>query len=177
MGTIVGLRVDDGVTIAADRRATSGGTVRSDTVRKLFDYDAAGAVATGDPGEIEEFGRSLDAEIRRLQTRQGTTIRIPALERLASDLAAETGVEAVVAARNPDLVAELRAIDTTGGVVSDPVVARGSGAQVALGHLDGADLDIALDEAESLVEGAFEAVAERDTATGDEIDVWRLTDG
>ncbi|MDL5363933.1 20S proteasome subunit A/B [Halalkalicoccus sp. NIPERK01] len=177
MGTVVGVRLGDGVALAADTRATQGSSVRSESLRKLFEFDAAGAVAAGEPSAIQTFGRKLDAEVRRRQTEQGTTIRIDPLARLASDLASETGVEAVVAARDGDLVAHVRAIDSTGGELEEEVVAQGTGAEFALGQLEGMDRGIPVEEAPETLESVLESVAERDTETGEECTVWTLGDG
>lgn len=175
MGTIAGIRLADGIALAADRRAIAGGAVRTEHLEKLFDYDDAGAAATGEPGAIQAFGRRLDDELRQLRTRQ-TAVRISTLERLASEIAAETGTEVLVAARDGDGIARLRAIDPEGGATGDDALARGTGAQLALGQLDGADLTIEIRNARELLEGVFDAVAERDSDTGDEIDVWTLED-
>lgn len=176
MGTVVGVRFEDGVALAADRRATDGSTVRSDDLGKLFAFDAAGAVATGSASAIQEFGRRLEDELRQLRSRQSREPSMDALERLAGDVASETGVEAIVAARD-DGVASLRAIDAEGGAVEDEVLARGTGAQVALGQLEGLTNDASVDEADGILESVLESVAERDTETGETADVWTLADG
>lgn len=176
MGTVVGIRFKDGVALAADRRTTDGSTVRSDELGKLFAFDAACAVATGSASAIQEFGRRLEDELRQLRDRQNREPSMDALERLAGDVASETGAEAIVAARD-DGVASLRAIDAEGGAVEDEVLARGTGAQVALGQLEGLANDAGIDEAAELLEGILESVAERDADTGGEIDVWTLADG
>lgn len=177
MGTIVGIRLDGGVALAADRRATGGGTVRTERLEKLFDYDDAGAAATGEPSAIQAFGRRLDDEIRQLRTRRGTAVRIPALERLAGEIAEDTEAEAIVAARDGDSTARLRAIDREGGAIEDDTLARGTGAEIALGRLEGVNSDLGVADAPDLLEGVFDAVADRDAETGDEIDVWTLEDG
>lgn len=176
MGTVVGIRFDDGVALAADRRATDGSAVRSDDLGKLFAFDDAGAVATGSPSAIQEFGRRLEDELRQLRSREDREPSMGALERLASDVASETGAEAIVAARE-DGLASLRAIDAEGGAVEDDVLALGTGAQVALGQLEGVDRDASVEEADGILENVLEAVAERDTETGETVDVWTLADG
>lgn len=176
MGTVVGIRLADGVALAADRRATDGSTVRSDDLGKLFAFDAAGAGATGSASAIQEFGRRLEDELRQLRDRQNHGPSIDALERLAGDVASETGAEAIVAAREEGIAA-LRAIDAEGGSVGDDVLALGTGAQVAIGGLDGVDRETSVEEAAELLKDVLETVAERDAETGEEIDVWTLADG
>ncbi|ADJ16418.1 Ntn hydrolase family protein [Halalkalicoccus jeotgali] len=179
MGTVVGVRLADGVVLGADKRATSGSTVRSESVEKLFEFDGpeAGAVAAGETGAIQTFGRKLDTAVRQRGTEQGSTIRIDPLSRLASELANETGVEAVVAARDEEGVARLRAIDSAGGELDDDVHAQGSGRQFALGQLEGLDRDGSIDGAVEALESVFERIAERDTETGADCVVWTLADG
>ncbi|WP_122089462.1 Ntn hydrolase family protein [Halalkalicoccus subterraneus] len=179
MGTIVGVRLTDGVALAADKRATGGSTVRSESVEKLFAFDGAeaGAVAADETGAIQTFGRKLDTEVRQRGTEQGSLIRIDPLSRLASELAADTGVEAVVAARDGEGVARMRAIDSAGAELDEKVVAQGTGAQFALGQLDGMDRDESIDGAADALGSIFERIAERDTETGEDCTVWTLPDG
>lgn len=179
MGTVVGVRLADGVALAADKRATGGSTVRSESVEKLFAFDGAeaGAVAAGETGPIQTFGRKLDTEVRQRGTEQGSPIRIDPLSRLAGELASETGIEAVVAARDGDGAARMRAIDSAGGELDEPVVAQGTGAQFALGQLDGMDRGIPVGKASEVLESMFERIAERDTETGEDCEVWTLEDG
>lgn len=176
MGTIVGVRLADGVALAADKRVTGGGSVRSESLEKLFGFDAAGAAAAGEPGAIQAFGRKLDAEVRSRETEQGKTIRIDPLSRLAGDLAGGTGVEAVVAARDDEGVARLRAVDAAGGELDEEVAARGTGAGFALGQLDGMDRERGIEEAAGALESVFERIAERDTETGTDCEVHTLAD-
>lgn len=176
MGTCVGVRLEDGVALAADTRATSGSAVRSESVEKLFRFDAAGAAAAGEPGAIQTFGRKLESEVRSRETEQGKPIGIDPLSRLASDLASETGVEAVVAARDDEGVARLRAVDAAGGELDEEVAARGTGAELALGGLDGLDRERGIEGAADALESIFERIAERDTETGPECEAWTLAD-
>lgn len=175
MGTVVGVRFEDGVALAADRRATDGSTVRSDELGKLFAFDGAGAGAAGSASAIQEFGRRLEDELRQLRSRQSREPSMGALERIAGDVASETGAEAIVAARE-DGIASLRAIDAEGGAVGDDVLALGTGAQVALGQLEGLAGDATVKEGAETVADVLETVADRDGETGGEIDVWTLAD-
>lgn len=176
MGTIIGVTAEDSVVLAADRRVTEGGTVRSESGEKLFDYEHAGAVVTGTQGAIQEFDRELESEIRQRRMQEERPIRIQAVERIASRLAGEHGVEAIVAAHDEEAVARLRGIDSGGGVVTDEIVAYGTGASVAMGRLEAEDWDVSVEEAADRVRDVVKSVAERDTDTGEEIDVWTLED-
>ncbi|NEU58158.1 20S proteasome subunit A/B [Halorussus sp. MSC15.2] len=173
MATIVGVAVDGGVVLAGDRRLTRGGTVSSERKRHVFDFGAVGAAAVGEAGGIDEFRRQLDSEVRSHETEQGDPMGIDRFASVASDLAAAEGVEAVVAARD-DGVPRVRGISSDGGVITDDAVAFGSGAQLALGVLEGREAGLGVDDAEELVRDAVETTADRDTDTGAEIDTYRL---
>ncbi|WP_223301837.1 hypothetical protein [Haladaptatus sp. R4] len=43
MATVIGIRCAEGTVLAADRRVTSDDAVTSDGVRRVFEYDDAGA--------------------------------------------------------------------------------------------------------------------------------------
>ncbi|WP_435181656.1 20S proteasome subunit A/B [Halorussus sp. AFM4] len=174
MATIVGIEVDGGAVLAGDRRLTEGGTVSSDSKRHVFDLDGVGAAAVGAGGDVDEFRRRLDAEVDSYETEHGEPMSIDRLVSVASDVAAAEGVEAVVAARDGDDVPRVRGIDSDGGVIGDDALAFGSGAQLALGVLEGREQGIGPDDAEALARDAVDAAADRDTDTGGEVDVYRL---
>jgi proteasome beta subunit len=174
MSTIVGLDCTDGVLLAADRLLVQHGTVESTSKRRLFVVDdAVGAVCVGPAGGIDEFGRRFEREVRSYRTERDE-MGIDPLATRVSSLAADEGVDVVVATRDEDGVARLRAVGRDGSTLDDSPVVRGSGAQLLLGALgvEGGDLDTV----ESAVRTAFESVADRDPKTGAEVDVWRLPD-
>jgi len=176
MATILGVEVDGGAVLAGDRLRTEGGTVKSENERHVFDFGAVGAAAVGDAGGVDEFERRLRSEVSDHETQHGNPMSVTRLANVASDLAEELGVEAVVAARDEDGVPRIRAVDADGGVLTDPTAALGSGAQFAVGLLDGADRSVSLDAAEELLRDALDTAAERDTGTGETVDVYRLGD-
>ncbi|USZ69786.1 20S proteasome subunit A/B (plasmid) [Halorussus salilacus] len=176
MATILGIEVDGGAVIAGDRLLAEGGTVRSENERRVFDFGDLGAAAVGDSGDVDEFERRLESEVRDHETQHGDPMTLTRFASLASDIAGELGVEAVVVGRDDREVARVRAIGADGGVLTDPTVALGSGAQVAAGILDGADRAVSLDAGERLAREVLDTVAERDTGTGGEVDAFALGD-
>ena len=174
MATIVGIEVDGGAAIAGDRLLTEGGSVKSESKQHVFDFGDAGAAAVGDSGGVDEFRRRLESEIRDHETQHGESMEITRLGNVASDIAEDEGVEAIVAARDDRNVARIRGIGADGSVLTDATIALGSGAQFAIGILEGTERGISLDSGEDLVRDAIDTAAERDTATGDEVDTYRL---
>lgn len=176
MGTVVAIETAGGVAIAGDRRATRGGTVTGASADRVLDLDEVGAGAVGDPGDVDEFGRRLEAEVEEFERDRDRAVDVEALGRIAARVAEATGVEAAVATRDGEGAARLRQVGPDGSVLDDPVGAFGSGAQIALGRLDTADRDRDLAGSEAFVRDVVETVAERDPETGEDVDVWSLAD-
>jgi proteasome beta subunit len=178
MSTIVGVRCRDGVVLAGDRVLVRDDRIESRNRQHVFDVDhsdGVGAAAVG--SDVDRFVDRLENELRSYDIDEGD-VSVDALERMASDVASETGTEALVATRDAEGRAALRSISADGSTLSDSPAVFGSGASLALGSLEAADLDsLSLPDAEDLVRETFESVAERDPGTGDEVDVWTLADG
>jgi proteasome beta subunit len=178
MGTIVGLRCRDGVVLAGDRVLVRGGRVESRNRRHVFDFgfdpDDAGTAAVG--SDVDRFADRLESELRSYRLERGP-VSIEVVERVGSEVASETGTEAIVAGREDETENGVRAIYADGSTLADPPMALGSGASLALGQLEAADLDsLSVAGAEAFVRDLFGNVAERDPGTGDEVDVWTAVD-
>lgn len=174
MATIVGIEVDGGAVLAGDRLLADEGTVESKNKQHVFDLGEVGAAAVGDSGGVDEFRRRLESEVRTHETEHGDPMSITRFANVASDIAEDEGVEAVVAARDDNHVPKVRGIGADGSVLTDATVALGSGAQLALGVLEGANRSQSLDGGEELARDAIDAAADRDAGTGEEVDVYRL---
>lgn len=174
MSTIVGVETESGTILAGDRVHVEGDTSVSDSVHRVFAFENAGAAAVGEPGATDEFERRLDSETQRYRIERERPIGIERLARTAGPIAEDAGVEAIVSARDDDSVARLRSIGRDGAVLSDTTVAFGSGAQLALGQLEGTDMGGDIDEMEEQVRDLFAAISERDSETGDDIETWTL---
>jgi proteasome beta subunit len=173
MGTIVGLRCRDGVVLAGDRVLVRDGRIASRSRQHVFDLGDVGVAAVG--SDVDRFVDRLESELRTYR-HERDTVSVEALERIASDVASATGIDAVVAVHDDDRAA-LRSVSADGSALSDSPMALGSGASLALGQLEAADPDsMSVSAAESFATELFDAVAERDPGTGDEADVWTLAD-
>jgi proteasome beta subunit len=176
MSTIVGIRCRDGVVIAGDRLLVRDERVESRNRQHVFDLDeGVGAAAVGP--DVDRFADRLESELRSYRLERGA-VSLAAVERFAGEIADETDHEAIVAAPDDDDRATARGVYADGATLADPPMALGSGASLALGQLEAADLDtLSVRDAEPFVRDLFESIAERDPGTGEEIDVWTLADG
>lgn len=174
MGTVVAIETSGGAAIAGDRLATRGGTVTSGGAERVVDLDEVGGGAVGEQGDVDEFHRRLDSELRSERMEREREIDVDLLARIAARIAEDAGVTAVVSTHDDEGVARIRQVGPDGSVLSGPIVAIGSGAQVALGRLEAAERERDLRSTEELARETIETVAERDTDTGEEVDLWSL---
>lgn len=174
MSTVIGFTCADGAVVAADRALVRGGKVVSTGRQRVFALDGVAVGVAGD--DPETVRRELDGELRSYRTERGRDPGVTATARLAAEVTEATGSDLVLLARDDDGAAQLRAVYADGGVLDDSPVALGTGAQLALGRLEGADTDVSTGAAASLAREVLAGVAERDAATGEECDVETLTD-
>ena len=116
MGTVVALESQDGVVIAGDSQAVTEGDVTSKHVERVFDSDGVGAGAVGDTGDIQEFRRQLENELRSSRIEDGEDVEIDKLARIAARHANSANVDAVVATHDAAGTARLRQVGSEGEV-------------------------------------------------------------
>lgn len=171
---MIAVETDGGVAVGGDSLATDDGTVTSEHVDHVFEFDGVGAAATGSRTGVNEFEREFGAKIRSQRLETDTPLSLDRLASLAAEVTRTAEVEAVIAAPDGDGTPRVRRVGGDGSVTEGPIVALGTGAAVALGVLEGADLHVDVDDAAALVRETMETVADRDTETGGEIEVWTL---
>jgi proteasome beta subunit len=172
MPTVIAFESDGGVVVAADRTVVRGNTVASTRANRLLAFDDCGGAVVDQPDEVR---RKLDVELRRYRTEHGESPTVEPYTRLLRDVVRDVGTDAVAAARDTAGEAHVRAVYADGSTLEDPPLALGTGAELALGRLEAArpsELAAAAEFASELLTG----VAERDTRTGEEHDVWTLAD-
>ncbi|WP_266079956.1 Ntn hydrolase family protein [Haladaptatus caseinilyticus] len=174
MATVLGIVRPDGAVLAGDRRQTDSNTVTSEVVQRVFDYDFAGCAVVGEVGSIDEFDRRFGSELRTYRTEHGERMSPVRVARTASEIAEETGIDALVAVQDGDGLVSLHEVGSDGRTLETETAALGSGSPVAFGLLDEAETDDNLDATEALVRRTLHAVAERTTDTGTDIDVLRI---
>jgi len=175
MGTIVALESRGGVVIAGDSQTTTGRTVTSQNAQRIFDFDAVGAGVVGATGDIQEFRRHFEDELRELRINREENLEIDKVARIAARHAETAKVDAVVAARDADETARLREVGSDGRVLENSTAALGSGAEVAYGRLETVDLAVSLTDATSTASDIVKTVVARDSESGGDTDVWSLS--
>lgn len=185
MTTTVGIRSNDGVVLAADKRASKGFFVGSKVVQKLFELDETTAVAiAGQMSDAEYLVNLAKAERRLLTLRRGYPLSVKESAKLISNIVYggmksynPYFVELVVAGVDRD-GGHVYTSDMSGALTSEDFMSSGSGSPIAYGVLEqGFRGDISLDDARRLAESAVRAAMERDPGSGNGVDVLVLPNG
>lgn len=178
--TTLGLSVDDGVVLAADKRATIGHLKASKEAQKVFRLaDTIGLTIAGSVGDAQRIVRLMRSQLKlkKLETRE---LSVQGAATLLSNILQGSKM---LPYRNQfviggvDDTGELYDLDPLGGLMDHTkFTATGSGSPTAYGVLEDAyDADMTLDEGIELAVRAVNAASERDVASGDGIDVATIT--
>ena len=181
--TAVGIKVQGGVVLAADKRVTYGFTLMSRAGKKVFKItDRIGMASAGFIADMQTIARNIAAEIRLYELESGLPITVYSAAKLMSLLLYNRRllpylVETIVGGVD-DEGAHVYILDPIGAVIEDDYAALGTGSQIAIGIIEeGYRSGISLEEAERLAERAIRAAFSRDAASGDGIDILTITSG
>jgi proteasome beta subunit len=175
--TAVGVTYDNGVLLASEKRVSYGNFVVNKNTKKTFAVtDHVGAACAGMVADMQVLVRQVSAlsKIRRLETRRDVQpnsiaklMSVIMFERRYFPLLTQVIVGGVTTNKP-----EIYTLDPLGSVLPDRYAAVGTGAEMALGVMD-ADFSDNLDEekATSLALRAIRSSIQRDSASGDGIDL------
>ncbi len=182
--TTVGLICEDSVILASEKRATMGSFIASKAAKKIYQVDdRMGLTTAGIVGDAQTLVRMLSVEARLYKIRRQEPMTVKAMTTLLSNVLSGHRmfpyfVQLLVAGidRNG---AHIFSVDPFGGNTDEKeIAATGSGSPIAYGVLeDRYSKDIALEEGISLVIQALNSAMKRDSASGEEIEVVRITEG
>jgi len=175
--TAVGITYNDGVLLAAEKRVSYGNFVVNKNTKKTFDVtDHVGAACAGMVADMQVLVRQVSAlsKIRKLETRRNVEpnsvaklMSVIMFERRYFPLLTQVVVGGVTTGKP-----EIYTLDPLGSVLPDRYAAVGTGAEMALGVMD-AEFSEDLDEekATNLALKAIRSSIQRDSASGDGIDI------
>ena len=175
--TAVGLKTQEGVILAADKRVTYGFILMSKAGKKVFKItDRAGVASAGFIADMQSLARTLEAEMRLYELNTGLKPTIYSIAKLLSLILYSSKlmpylVEMVVGGVDEN-GSHIYVLDPLGAVIEDDYVALGSGAQVAIGVLENRyRKDMNISEARDLALQAVKAAFSRDAISGDGVDL------
>ncbi len=177
-GTALGIRAKDGVVLATDKRMSYGSFIMSRNAKKVYLLnDRAGIALTGLYADVSGLVRIMNAEISYYETTNETTMSLYAISKLFSNILYSYKmlpflIEALIGGLDRDGKPKIYTLDSLGSVTEDKYMALGSGGTTALGVLESLYNDnLTIDDAEKIAITALKTTMERDSSSGDGIDL------
>jgi len=178
--TAVGISFDNGVVLASEKRVSYGNFVVNKNTKKTFHVtDHVGAACAGMIADMQILVRQVGAlaKIRKLETRRNVApnsvakmMSVIMFERRFFPLLTQVIVGGI------EQKPEIYTLDPLGSVLPDDYAAVGTGAEMALGVLDNEyRANITEQSAKELAIKAIKSSIQRDSASGDGIDILFVT--
>lgn len=178
--SVVGISYSDGVLLAADKRISFGNFVVNKNIKKTFTVtDYVGAACAGMVADMQVLVRQVEAlaKIRKLETRR--EVAPNSIAKLMSVIMFERRyfpllTQVIVGGINEK--PEIYTLDPLGSVLPDDYAAVGTGAEGALGIMDAEfKPNMSEEKVKELASRAIRSAVQRDSASGDGIDILYMT--
>jgi len=179
--TAIGITCGDGIVLAAEKRVSYGNFVVNKNTKKVFaiTHNVAAACA-GMVADMQVLVRQVTAlsRIRKLEIRRDVATN--SIAKLMSVIMFERRyfpllTQVVVGGTDPS--PQIYTLDPLGSLLPDDYAAVGTGAEMALGVLDSEyKKEISIEVARNLAVKAIKSSIQRDSASGDGIDLVIITD-
>ena len=170
--TTVGIKVKDGVVLAADTQASLDHMVETLNIKKIVPITDRIAITTaGSVGDVQALARMLEAEARYYRFTWNREMNTRAMANLLSNILNENKwfpymVQIIIGGYVDEPT--LANLDPLGGLVFDDYTATGSGSPFAIAVLEeGFKKDMSVEEAKELAVRAVKTAGKRDVYTGD----------
>jgi proteasome beta subunit len=174
--TTVGLTFNNGVILAADKRATYGTFIAAKDVEKIHMIDDKMAMSiAGGVGDAQSLVRFIKAEVELYKYTNGENMTVQGAATLLANILQGNKyfpylVQLIIA--GVDEKPRIFDLDPFGGLLEEKYVSTGSGSVVAYGILDEMYKDnLSENEAIKVAGKAVAAAMKRDNATGEGIDM------
>lgn len=178
--TAVGITYQDGIVLAAEKRISYGNFVVNKNTKKIFTItDQVASACAGMVADMQVLTRQVGAlaKIRKLETRRDMATNSVAklmsvimFERRYFPLLTQVIVGGV------QTTPEIYTLDPLGSLLPDNYAAVGTGAEMALGIMDAEyKKNMSEDTSKKLAIKAIKSSIQRDSASGDGIDVLTIT--
>lgn len=181
--TTVGLVCKNGVVMATEKRATMGNFIASKTAKKIYQVaDRIAMTTAGSVGDAQFLARLIKVEANLYEIRRERKPSVKAIATLTSNLLNSYRfypyIVQLLIGGIDDEGAKIFSIDPIGGAIEErDIVATGSGSLTAYGVLeDRFSPEMSVNEAVELAIRAIFSAIKRDSASGDGIDVVRITE-
>jgi proteasome beta subunit len=178
--TAIGLTYQEGIILAAEKRISYGNFVVNKNTRKIFPItDQVASACAGMVADMQVLTRQVGAlaKIRKLETRR--EVETNSVAKLMSVIMFERRFFPLltqVIVGGVHTVPEIYTLDPLGSLLPDKYAAVGTGAELALGLIDSEyKKDMTEDASKKLAIRAIKSSIQRDSASGDGIDILTIT--
>ncbi|MBN1323165.1 MAG: archaeal proteasome endopeptidase complex subunit beta [Methanotrichaceae archaeon] len=180
--TTVGVVCDGGVALASESRATMGSFIASRTAQKIYQIDdLVGLTTAGVVGDAQALVRMIQVEARLYRMQRGEPLTLKAITSLLSNVLSARRyfpymVQLVVGGVDKS-GAKVYSLDALGGQIEEhDIVSSGSGSPIAYGVLESQYRPgIGIQDGSALAVKAIFNAMKRDSASGDTIELVRIT--
>jgi proteasome beta subunit len=180
--TTVGIVSDGGVVLSSESRATMGNFIASRTAKKIYQIDdLVGLTTAGVVGDAQSLVKLIQVEARLYKMQRGEPLSVNAITSLLSNVLSSRRyfpylVQLVVGGVDKS-GSKIFSLDALGGQIEErEAVSTGSGSPIAYGVLESSyKPGISLDDASVLAVKAIFNAMKRDSASGDTIELVRIT--
>jgi proteasome beta subunit len=180
--TTVALRCKDGIVLAADKRATAGNLIANKWVDKIFSIEDNMALTTaGTVSDVQLLVKLIKAEIRLKRLRTGKSVSVKEAANLLAGMVYSNirkfssipGISHFIFAGSDKEGFQIYDIYPDGSISkADDYLASGSGSVFAMGVFETLYKGgMSVDEGKDLVLKAVNAALQRDSASGNGIDI------
>lgn len=181
--TTVGLICKNGIVLATEKRATMGNFIASRRAKKIYQIaDRIAMTTAGSVGDAQFLARLITVETNLYEIRKEERPSVKAIATMTSNLLNSVRyfpyfVQLLIGGVD-DNGPSVFSIDPIGGAIEEKdIVATGSGSLTAYGVLeDRFTPEMDVDSAVELVVRAIHSAMKRDSASGDGIDVVKITE-
>ncbi|HDH45069.1 MAG TPA: archaeal proteasome endopeptidase complex subunit beta [Thermococcus sp.] len=170
--TTVGIKLKDGVVLAADTQASLDHMVETLNIKKILPITDRIAITTaGSVGDLQALARMLEAEAKYYQFTWGKPMTAKAMANLLSNILNESKwfpymVQIIIGGYVEEPT--LASLDPLGGLIFDNYTTTGSGSPFAIAILeDGYKEDMNIEDARELAIRAVRTAGKRDVYTGE----------
>lgn len=178
--TAVGISYGNGVILASEKRVSYGNFVVNKNTKKTFSVtNQVGAACAGMVADMQVLVRQVGAlaKIRKLETRRNVApnsiaklMSVIMFERRFFPLLTQVIVGGI------EVKPEIYTLDPLGSVLPDEYASVGTGAEMALGILDAEyKPNMSEEKARELAVKAIKSSIQRDSSSGDGIDLLAIT--
>jgi proteasome beta subunit len=180
--TTIGLVCDTGVVLATERRATMGHFIASKDAKKVYQIDDLVAMTTaGSVGDAQRLVKWMQVESRLYKMRREESMTVKGIVSLLANILSGNRyypyfVQLLVGGVDKNGPG-VYSLDALGGIIEEKkAVATGSGSPMAYGVLEDRYVEkMPIDEGVELAVRALHNAMKRDSASGDGIEVIKIT--